>query len=229
MRCPESLLLIPDGNRRWARKQNLSATEGYTKGIESIRSVLNNLKDFPDIKVITIWALSPKNRYRNKQEIDSLMSIMNKYIQSLTPEIAEANRRIIHLGSNEGLPNSLIETLKAAEKNTADKSGQRIVLAINYSGEQEISDGAQLVVKEAKENKLFEPSWISMKKLIDPLKIGEVDLLIRTGGERRTSGFGWRADNAELYFTDTPIADFSTQDLKDALRFFATRDRRNGK
>ena len=229
MALPESILLIPDGNRRWAEKHGVLTTEGYKQGTEAIRGMLQNLRDFPAVRTIIIWALSPENlSKRNGQEVDGLINIMDEYIRLITPETAEANGRLIHLGSRAGLPRPLLESLEYAERSTTDKTGQKIVLAINYSGEQEISDAIQVVAQAARANSRLKPDWELMKELMDPLKIGEVDLLIRTGGELRTSGFGWRANNAELHFTDTFIPDFSNKDLNKALADFASRDRRNG-
>lgn len=229
MRLPESILLIPDGNRRWAEKHAVSPEEGYKQGTEAIRTMLQNLRAFPAVRTIIIWALSPENiSKRSKQEVNSLINIMDEYIRLITPETSEANGRLIHLGDREGLPHPLLESLKIAEESTADKTGQRVVLAINYSGEQEISNGIRLIAEEARRNKTLNPNWALLKRIIDPQEIGEVDLLIRTGGELRTSGFGWRTNNAELHFTDTLIPDFSDNDLMKALADFARRDRRNG-
>lgn len=229
MKVPEKILLIPDGTRRWAEKQGVSVTEGYKQGTEAIRTMLKNLRDCPDVRTIIIWALSPENlSNRNGQEVNNLINVMDEYIRLITPETAEANGRLIHLGRREGLPRPLLETLAFAENRTIDKTGQRIVLAINYSGEQEISDAIQVVAQAARGNSQRGFNWEFMKTIMDPFKIGEVDLLIRTGGELRTSGFGWRANNAELHFTDTFIPDFSDNDLRKALTDFASRDRRNG-
>lgn len=230
LQLPNSILLIPDGNRRWASQHGVSILDGYKKGTEALRKILSNLRVLPAIRTIIIWALSPDNAVkRDPKEVECLNKLMAEYVQLVTPEIDEGNGRLIHLGTTKGLPFSLIKSLTVAQERTICNSGQTVALAINYSGEQEILTGCQIVAEEARRNGVFKPNWNHFEKLIDPDGIGRIDLVIRTGGEQRVSGFGWRADRAEFYFTPTLIPDFSDGDLTQALTDYSKRDKRLGK
>lgn len=229
-KLPKSILLIPDGNRRWANEHSVPVIEGYKQGTEAIRRVLINLRELPAVRTVIIWALSTDNMDKRDQgELECLTKVMSEYVQLITPEVKGANGRLIHLGYTKGLPSSLIQSLTIAQETTITNTGQDVALAINYSGEQEISRGLRMLALEARRSSLDKPNWGYFEKLIDPCGIGKVDLVIRTGGKQRISGFGWRADGAELYFTPTLIPDFSQEDLTKALKDYSLRDKRKGK
>ncbi len=224
---PRSVAVICDGNGRWATQRGLPVTEGHFAGAEAIRQMLRNFRHFPEIDTVMLWALSPNNlRKRSAEELEGIYQVTQAYIHMCLDEIDEGNGRFVPLGDLEALPPDLFEKLIDAQTRTSSNTGQTVVLLLNYSGETEVLRGFQRFFDKSTMSRPKSPE--DMYRIIDPMGLGKANLLIRTGGERRTSGLGWRGEDAELYFTDTLLPDFSDRLLAEILVDYHFRDQRFG-
>lgn len=224
---PNHIAFIMDGNRRWARSNGLPTLEGHRHGY-------NKLKEVADwclargIRQMTVFAFSTENWNRSKEEVDYLMGLLHF---ALTKELGEFNQRGIRLkiiGRREGLPPNVAAAIPEAEKATADNKNGTLYIAINYGGQAEIVDAARKVILSGtKPEELDEEKF---RNFLYAPEASDPDLIIRTSGEQRTSGFlTYQAAYSELYFTPTHWPAFSENDLDGALDWYKNRDRRYGK
>jgi len=226
-RFPKHVLIIPDGNGRWAKDKNQFVLQGHKKGAQQLKKILSSLSELSQIKIITLWGFSADNWKRSEKEVSGLLLLMQYQIEETVSDLMKRNARFIHLGRKDRLPKSLLETIQKAEQETKNNSGQIICIAIDFGGEdQEIR-----MIEKAR--KLPEGTVIT-KELLAQLRDGEgeippADLLIRTAGEKRTSDIGWlNSAPTELYFIDTFFPDVTTNDIVSALLAFSKRERRMG-
>lgn len=224
---PRHIGIIMDGNRRWAREHGLPTFEGHRRGYEKVKEVGDwCLKR--GIKILTLFAFSTENWKRSKGEVEYLMNLLHF---ALTKELDEFNKRNIRLkiiGCREGLPRKMSQAADEAERSTAKNSGGLLQVAINYGGRAEIVEAVkkiihQGVIAEKMDEKLIEKNLYTAGTP-DP------DLIIRTSGEQRLSGFLlWQSAYSELYFCQKYWPDFSEKDLDDILQWYASRERRFGR
>lgn len=224
---PKHILIIPDGNGRWAKRLGKPVLEGHRKGADITEKVLRDLSELQEVKIVTLWGFSSDNWKRNTQEIKGLMHILEYKIAKTLDEVKRTGRRFIHLGRKDRIPKKLLQTLEKAEEETASSLGQIICLAIDFGGEdQEIRmlESARQLPKDQKITK--ETLW----QLRDAHGIiPSADLLIRTSGEKRTSDIGWlNGAQTELYFIKKLYPDATTNDVIDAIVDFSKRQRRFG-
>ncbi|QQG43998.1 MAG: di-trans,poly-cis-decaprenylcistransferase [Candidatus Roizmanbacteria bacterium] len=234
---PKSVLVIADGNGRWAQEHGLPVTEGHRQGAEALKNILRNFRLLPAINTVVIWALSPDNiKKRPVEEIRGIMEVMIESLKSTEEELVAGNGRFIHLGERAGLHQALLNAIDNATTVTANNMGQKVAVAINYDGQQEYLRGIQRYIEAKKQSGEID-SVISMlpsdlekeaMKFIDPEGVGEIELMIRTGGEKRTSKFGWRINGAEHSFPQVFLPEFGARDLAISLADFSFRDRRFG-
>jgi len=224
---PNHIAFIMDGNRRWAVKHGLAKMDGHTKGLENFKEIVRHCNDLK-IPVITFWALSTDNlKKREEKELKHLFGLLAK-IKEYLEDFKKYGARVEYLGDLSKLPGYLRVVLNDIKKKTAKNSKMRIVLAINYGGKDEIVRLIKDIVGAGIEGKAVTNALI--EQYIDSGKLPEVDLLIRTGGHRRLSGFlPWIADYAELYFTDKYWPEFSKKDLDIAIDWYGKQERNFGK
>lgn len=224
---PKHVAFIMDGNRRWAKSQGLPTLEGHRRGY-------NKLKEVADwcisrgIKEMTVFAFSTENWNRSKEEVDYLMNLLHF---ALTKELGEFNKRGIRLkiiGRREGLPGNVTKAIAEAEEGTADNKNGTLYIAINYGGRAEIIDAVKKALKQkASPEEITEESF---RRLLYAPEAADPDLVIRTSGEQRTSGFlTYEAAYSELYFTPVHWPAFTQADLDAALEWYKNRERRFGK
>lgn len=224
---PRHVLIIPDGNGRWAEQDNKFVLSGHKKGAEQIKTILRDLSELEEIHIVTLWGFSADNWKRSKKEVNGLLQLIQFQINATIKDIVARNSRFIHLGRKDRLPRTLLQTITHAEKITKNNTGQIICLAVDFGGEdQEIRmiEKAKSLAKEvAVDNQLL---W----QLRDGNgEIPAADLLIRTAGEQRTSDIGWlNGAPTELYFIEKLFPDITTADIVDGLLDFSTRERRYG-
>lgn len=225
--------MIIDGNRRWARLRELeTAAHGHRAGAAKMREFLEWCDDL-GIRVATLYLLSTDNLTgRSSTELDGLFQI----IGDLADELSRfRNWRIQHVGSTDGLPESLVQQLEAAQSRTEGHTGLHVNLAIGYGGRREIADAMRSIVQTHES----EGGGIdSLADLLTPELISEhlytggqpdPDLVIRTSGEQRISDFMlWQSAHSELYFMEALGPDLREVDFLRALRDFARRQRRFG-
>jgi undecaprenyl diphosphate synthase len=224
---PKHILIIPDGNRRWAKQKNHHSIQGHQKGAEKIIEIVKALQDLKDIRIITLWGFSADNWKRNKDEIIGIFNLINNQILSMLPELKKRNSRFIHLGRIDRIPIFLLKTIQTAEQQTENNSEQTVCLAIDFGGEdQEI----RILEKARSINKITKITKEMLWNLRDGHGIvPSADLLIRTSGEQRTSDIGWlNGAPTELYFINKFLPDVTIQDIVQAVITYSKRDRRLG-
>ena len=224
---PKHLGLILDGNRRWAKEQNLPSLRGHYQGAEVLKDIgiaaIN-----AGVTHVSAYLFSTENWNRGKTEVSYLMKLIIRFLNIYMKDIEENEIRIIHVGAREGLPKGVLQAIDKAVKHTEGFTRGTLALCINYGGQQEIVDAAKKLLRER-----VDPVRLSVREFEKALyapDLPPLDLIIRTSGEYRTSGFMlWRAAYAEYIFIDKYWPDFTKQDLKFALVYFAGRKRRFGK
>ncbi len=225
--------IIMDGNGRWAKAQGKNRLEGHKKGAEVARDVVHWSKNL-GIKQVSLFAFSTENWQRPKLEVRGLMSLLAILIPKTLPEMMHLNVRFRTLGDISPLPNSAKKSVKQAVEATKNNSGIDLILCLNYGGQQEILSAAKNALRHAllqdnPEQAMEELNPTTFRELMWCDDIAPLDLLIRTGGEKRISNFHlWDAAYAELYFTDVLWPDYSQEHLELALEDFKARERRYG-
>ena len=220
------LAIIMDGNRRWARANHLATLRGHHQGAETLKKIAKEVHE-AGIEYLTCFAFSTENWNRPQAEVTGLISLMQRFLMRDLTALQEQNIQLKIIGDISVFSDDLQHLMRHAEDSTANNSGLKLSLAVNYGG---LSDIAQ-----AASNADFSED-MSLSDKIDILKsnlytadMPPVDLLIRTGGERRVSNFlMFDLAYAELYFSGALWPDFNSDDLKSALDEYQKRDRRFG-
>jgi undecaprenyl diphosphate synthase len=217
--------IIMDGNGRWAARRGLPRPAGHRAGLEAVRRVVEAAPDL-GITILTLFAFSADNWRRPQDEVFGLMSLLRRYLRAELQQLVDSGARLSVIGRRDRLPDGLSADIARAEAATA--SGRRLDLhiAIDYSARDAIADAA------AARPRGEAPSRSALCRLLARQKAGpgaDVDLLIRSGGEKRLSDFLlWELAYAELRFVDTLWPDFGVDDLRAALADFRGRERRFG-
>lgn len=225
-RIPKHIAIIPDGNRRWARKQELSSGEGHNQGADILMDVVKSGKEL-GVKVMTFYTFSTENWSRSPEEVEALMWLLQTYLTDQAQEMIDCGIRFNCIGDISKLPSYLIETIQKTKALTADCDKIEMVLALNYGGRDEICRAVKAILKEGKQEEDITPSLIS--KHLDTAPWGDPDLLVRTSGEMRISNFLlWQLSYTEIVVTDVLWPDFQPRHLYEAIYTFQQRDRRLG-
>jgi len=233
-RVARHVAIIMDGNGRWAKAQGLSRLEGHKQGAKRLRDVIQWAKD-AGVKQVSLYAFSTENWKRPKLEIAGLMTLLATLLPLEVPKMQEKGARLLILGDISKFPWLARRALDKAVLATKNNTEVDVILCLNYGGQQEIVDGiktfyASFDDEHARSKAFAELTPETLYQYLGRDDILPVDLLIRTGGEKRISNFHlWDAAYAELYFTDTNWPAYSQQDLMEALQDFASRERRFGK
>ncbi len=223
-RLPKHVALIMDGNGRWAQQRGLARTAGHKEGLEAAKRIARAAADL-GIKYITLYTFSTENWKRTQEEVGYLMGLIKAHLRAEFEFYKENQIRVQHIGDLSGLPKDVQEEIINAKKDTENFTGTTCVLAINYGSRDEITRAANKAIAAGK-NKLDE-SDISANS--DLPELPDVDLLIRTGGEKRLSNFLlWQTAYAEFIFSDTLWPDYSVEEFKKDIMDFENRNRRFG-
>lgn len=216
--------IIADGNRRWAKSQGLPSIEGHKKGLDAIKTLVGAASK-AGVKYITFYVFSTENWGRSKDEVSYIMKLAETRILKYAKELAENNAKLVILGSSKKVSPKLKSIMEEAEKLTENCTGITVGFCFNYGGEQEIADAATIAQNEEGE---ITPETIR-KHLYHP-EIPDVDMVVRTSGEERISGFMlWRASYAEFMFIKKYFPEMEADDLKQILKEYEKRNRRFGK
>jgi undecaprenyl diphosphate synthase len=228
---PEHIAIVMDGNGRWAQSRGLPRMAGHAAGVLAIRRTVSYcLKN--NIRTLTVFAFSSENWHRPQKEVGSLMKL---FLRSLKKEVKELHKSQVcmrFIGDISRFSEEMQQEVCNATMLTQDNSALTFVLAFNYGGRWDIFQAVKQLAKEAVEQKLdlatleeeHFTKYLSMADLPEP------DLFIRTSGECRISNFLlWQIAYAELYFCNVFWPDFSEKELDEAIRVFASRNRRFGK
>jgi short-chain Z-isoprenyl diphosphate synthase len=228
---PRHVGVILDGNRRWAKAAGAPKSRGWRAGADKVQELLGWCEEV-GVEVVTLWLLSTDNLNRPPSELTPLLAI----IERLVGEIAETGRWLVHpVGALDLLPAETARSLKDAADRTADVSGLHVNVAVGYGGRREIADAVRSLLQEhASKGTTIE----DLAQLLDVEHIAEhlytkgqpdPDLVIRTSGEQRLSGFLlWQSAHSEFYFCEAYWPDFRKVDFLRAIRSYAARGRRFG-
>lgn len=223
---PQHVVIIPDGNRRWAKKHGLEPIDGHKKGLDSAMQVVRGSRNL-GVKVLTLWGFSTENWQRSKREVGYLMRIYTVFFKKHLQELVREEVRFKWLGRRDRVPAKLREVLEKVEKATAKNNKYFLNICIDYGGHDEIVRAVKKVLKRGVKASQLTEEMIT--KNLDTAGVPDPDLLIRTSGEKRTSGIlPWQTAYTELFFSKLFFPDFSMVELKRALADYSQRQRRYG-
>lgn len=226
VQVPRHVAIIMDGNGRWAKARGLPRLAGHRAGTENLRPILEASVEF-GIEILTVWAFSTENWRRPEAEVKGLLRILEQMIQRELRELHKQGVRLCHLGRLDRLPERLQKQVRDAIELT--KNNDRIVLnvAFDYGGREEIVQAVRQILRDGIPAEAVDEALIS--RYMYTAGQTDPDLIIRTSGELRTSGFMmWQAAYAEYYITPTLWPDFGREELYKALVAYGERDRRFG-
>ena len=227
---PRHVAIIMDGNGRWAAKRGLPRAAGHRAGAEAVRRILKAAVK-QGVEVLTLYAFSSENWRRSEDEISDLKGLMAYYLERELDELARNGVQIRLIGDHKAFGPQLVERLERAVERTAQNDRLILVVALNYGARDEIAAAARVLAEKAVAGEL-DPAAISEAKLEAELSthgLPDLDLVIRTSGEKRLSNFLlWQAAYAELIFTPTLWPDFGETEFTQAVSEYAARERRFG-
>lgn len=223
--APIHLAIIPDGNRRWAKEKGMKSEMGHYKSasLSNIKAIIKEAEKL-GVRYFSAWAFSTENWKRSKEEINAIFELVEDVLKSLIEEASQNNIKVKHIGRKDRLPTRLIKLFEKAEKVTEKNTGITLLLCLDYGGRDEIVRAVNSLIKKGK--KIEEKD---MENELYTSGIPDVDFIIRTSGEKRTSGFmPFQAAYAELYFSEKYFPDFTPEDLRKAIEEYSRRKRRFG-
>lgn len=216
--------IIADGNRRWAVANGLPKIEGHTRGLKVIEELVGAAAK-RNIPYITFYVFSTENWGRAEAEVSHIMKLAESMIMKMAKKMVENNVRLLILGSRKKVSPMLVSLAEKAQKMTADCTGTTACFCFNYGGQQEIVDAANKALEA--DGKITTETI--QKHLYKP-EVPDVDMVVRTSGEERISGFMlWRAAYAEFMFMQKYFPEMTAGDLDDILAEYEKRSRRFGK
>ena len=224
---PYHIAIIMDGNRRWAKKRGLPARSGHQEGYKNFKKIAESCMKM-GVKMLTVFAFSTENWKRSKTEISYLMKLFFDALNKEAEFFMKNGIKMNAIGQIEKFPKNIRNIIGKIMEDTKDNKKGVINLAISYGGRQEIIDTVKKIIKEK-----INPDKIDEKIFSNHLYTAgqsDPDLLIRTSGEMRLSGFlPWQSVYSELYFSEKMWPDFDENDLQNAIKEFQNRKRRFGK
>jgi len=240
LNVPNHVAIIMDGNGRWAKKRNMPRLEGHKKGAITARSIIKKSGSL-GVRWLTLYAFSTENWARPDKEKKGLFSLMVKSLSEELPLLLKEGIRFRMIGDKKDLPEGLIKIISKAESLTKGNRDLNLSVCVNYSGKNEIVKAVNKMLndqyhlepgsKSSSQGEFTFPKIddLDFKKNMHSSDLPEVDLLLRTGGEKRISNFLlWDIAYSELFFTETLWPEFSEDEFCDILSSFNLRDRRYG-
>ncbi len=227
---PRHIAIIMDGNRRWAKKNGLTAKLGHKEGAENLKRITRYANKI-GIEYLTVYAFSTENWKRSEEEVGALMILLKNYLEDLIKTVDTENVRIKFFGHIESLSQSLQKSINKAVEKTKNNTGTTLCIAFNYGGRDEITKAVKEIAEDVKNNKIslddinenLVSSYLYTKDEPDP------ELLIRTSGEIRLSNFlPWQSVYTEFVFVDKYWPEFSSEDLDEAINIYEKRNRKFG-
>jgi tritrans,polycis-undecaprenyl-diphosphate synthase [geranylgeranyl-diphosphate specific] len=232
---PNHIAIILDGNRRWAKRNLTIKEKGHFKGADAVENLLDWCEEL-DIKIITLYVLSAENLDRKNEELDYLYELIHKRLEKLynDPRLHKNKMRVKAIGTIELLPESIKDVLKRLDDITRDYDNHFLNIAIAYGGQNELVDAVKKIGTKIKNGELdaneINKEVIESNLYTSHLPQSSPDMILRTSGEKRMSGFLlWQSAYSELVFLDIFWPEFRKIDLMRAIRIFQKRKRRIGK
>lgn len=230
MNIPKHVAFILDGNGRWAQSRGLSRSEGHKAGFENLHELCKYIIK-QGVEVFSVYAFSVENFKRSKEEVDFLMNLFVKGFKKYEKSLNKENIKIVFSGRRTSpLPKNVIKVMNEVEENTKNNTKGIFNICINYDSQCEIIDATKKILEDVEKN-IITKDDITKEVFNSYLyqNLPPIDLLIRTSGENRLSGFMlWQASYAEFYFPETHFPAFEEKDFDKALEVYNTRDRRFG-
>lgn len=228
--APKTVAIIMDGNGRWAKKRGLPRTAGHKKGADTIRTVALAAQDM-GIQKLILYAFSTENWKRAEDEVKTLMSLFQSYLDDYSKRADSENIKVKIIGSRDGLSEKMKDSISKCMERTKDNTGITFNIALNYGGRDEILKAVKNISEQVKENKLNIED-ITEETISNNLYTQgqpDPDLLIRTSGEIRLSNFlPWQLVYSEFLFIEKYWPDFSEEDLENAIKIYQQRNRKFG-
>jgi len=224
IKVPPHVGIIMDGNGRWAEAKGKNRSYGHKFGAKNVDRIVSHAFK-SGVKSLTLYAFSTENWARPKNEVDELMKLLKEYFKKFIKKVVNNDVRLRVIGGREELSSDLIKVITDGEEKSKGNTKNNLNIALNYGGRQEITRVVNNLIKEGKE--ITDQNILNA---LDTAECGEVDLIIRTGGELRLSNFLlYQGAYSELYFTDVLWPDFDETELDKAIESFSNRKRRFGK
>jgi undecaprenyl diphosphate synthase len=234
-RFPRHIAVIMDGNGRWAVSRGMERVRGHQEGARTVRNIVtecaNLRKEHGGPDYLTLYSFSLENWKRPAEELSFLMQMYIDYLRQERPTMMENNIRFLQIGRTEHLPEPVLEEVGRTLDMTRSNDGLRLVLALNYSSRAEITDAVRAIASEVQAGKLDvrDIQEATISNHLYTAGMPDPDLLIRTAGEMRVSNYLlWQISYAELYVSQVLWPDFTIEELHQAIRAFAARNRRFG-
>lgn len=223
---PLHVAITMDGNGRWAQQRKLPRTAGHDQGLHTGKRIVKLASDL-GIKYLTLYVFSTENWKRTEKEVGFLMNLIHIHLCGELDFYKQNGIKINHIGNIESLPDSIKKDITEAIEDTKDFSGMTLNLAINYGGRDELLRGIKKIINnKINENEITEQL---ISSFLDMPQSPDVDLLIRTGGEKRLSNFLlWHIPYAEQIYTDTLWPDYTDEEFLKNIEDFSHRNRRFG-
>ena len=231
MKIPTHVGIIMDGNRRWAKEKGMIPSLGHKAGADNLKKVAEACEKF-GIKHLTVFAFSTENWKRSKDEVNYLMDLFLSYAKSFRKRLNEKNYRVRMAGDKSALSEELQQEITYIEEATKNNDGLTINLAINYGGRAEIINATKNIAEKVKNGEISieEINEDLINRNMQTYDSPDPDLIIRTGGEKRLSGFLiWQSAYSEFYFTKVYWPDFDGEELNKAIIEYSNRKRNFGK
>ena len=226
------IAIIPDGNRRWAQKKGITKQQGYEIGIRKLGYVLKWCRD-SDIRMVSLWGFSTENFLRDSAELSMLFETFNQKLSLALARKAENEKygvRVRFIGRPDYFPKGIKEKIAAVERETSKYSKYQVNLFFGYGGRNEIIDAVNRIAQDVKAGRRSKIDERGFERYLYTAGIPDPDLIIRTSGEQRLSGFlPWQAAYTELYFAKKLWPDFQKKDFTRAIKWYESRKRRFGK
>ncbi len=221
---PKHVGFIMDGNGRWAKLRGKPRSFGHIKGSDNVEKVVTGCFE-RGVYAVTLYAFSTENRSRPKEEVDKILSLLEKFLKKYIKTLVKNEVKLVFSGDLSVLPKSLKNLAEEKTQQTENFTKNVLNIALNYGSRAEIIRACNALIKSGK-------SEVTEKDFENELYtkfLPEIDLIVRTGGEKRLSNFFmYQAAYAELYFTDVYWPDFNEEELDKALLWFSKRQRRFG-
>lgn len=229
LNLPVHVGIIMDGNGRWAKKRGLARSLGHSAGAKNLKKLLRHIYK-RGIKYVSVYAFSTENFKRSKEEVDYLMKLFIKMFKTNAKEFIKDKIKVVFSGSRNNLSEELNNAMDDLEEKTKDFENGTFNVCLNYGGRSEIIDATKKIAKMVKDGKLAIED-IDEEVLDNNMynRLPDLDFVIRTSGEMRTSNFmPWQSTYAEYYFPDTLFPDFDEKQFDIAIEEYQKRSRRFG-
>ncbi|MCD7792969.1 MAG: di-trans,poly-cis-decaprenylcistransferase [Oscillospiraceae bacterium] len=226
---PRHIAIILDGNGRWAKKRGLPRTAGHAVGAETMRKIATYCRDI-GVKYLSLYVFSTENWNRPPEEVAELMRLLEKYLYEAIEDMEKNHLRIVIFGDKSRLSPKIRSLIERTDEISSHIEGFQVNLCLNYGGRDEIVRAARRYAQDVAEGRANDIDEAGFAQYLYSAGLPDPELLIRPGGEMRTSNFlMWQLAYSEMYFVDTLWPDFTPHDIDKAIDEYLRRDRRFGK